>query len=85
SDREDDRSPPDNLTTTVTSALLAAHSRPVMTVPAGSSTTVGVGNLPAGDYTVRISALDSGGTQTVTGSYPLRINDNTPPVITATD
>ncbi|HFU4452174.1 TPA: hypothetical protein ACGPAN_002316, partial [Streptococcus suis] len=85
SDREDDRSPTDNLATTVTYEILDGNGRPVMTVPAGSSTTVDVGNLPAGDYTVRISALDSGGTQTVTGSYLLRLNDNTPPVITATD
>lgn len=51
SDREDDRSPTDNLTTTVTYEILDGNGRSVMTVPAGSSTTVDVGNLPAGDYT----------------------------------
>ncbi|HEM5155341.1 TPA: accessory Sec-dependent serine-rich glycoprotein adhesin, partial [Streptococcus suis] len=82
-DREDDRSPSDSLTTSVKYEIVDSTNQVVRTVePSTASKTVDITNLPAGDYTVRVSATDSGATTPVVATYPLRVNvDTTPPTV----
>ncbi|MEG3309720.1 KxYKxGKxW signal peptide domain-containing protein [Streptococcus suis] len=83
SDREDDRSPSDNLMTSVKYEIVDSTNQVVRTVgPSTASKIVDLTDLPAGDYTVKISATDSGATTPVVATYPLRVNvDTTPPTV----
>ncbi|MDG4508293.1 accessory Sec-dependent serine-rich glycoprotein adhesin, partial [Streptococcus suis] len=73
-DREDDRSASDSLVTRKRYEIVNANNVVVKTVAEGAATNIDIRDLPAGNYTVKIYATDSGATNPVEGSYILTVN-----------
>ncbi|HFR3896605.1 TPA: accessory Sec-dependent serine-rich glycoprotein adhesin, partial [Streptococcus suis] len=76
-DREDDRSASDSLVTRKRYEIVNANNVVVKTVAEGAATNIDIRDLPAGNYTVKIYATDSGNTNPVEGSYTLTVNADT--------
>ncbi|HEM5096026.1 TPA: accessory Sec-dependent serine-rich glycoprotein adhesin, partial [Streptococcus suis] len=76
-DREDDRSASDSLVTRKRYEIVNANNVVVKTVAEGAATNIDIRDLPAGNYTVKIYATDSGATNPVEGSYTLTVNADT--------
>ncbi|HFU4452173.1 TPA: putative Ig domain-containing protein, partial [Streptococcus suis] len=76
-DREDDRSTSDSLVTRKRYEIVNANNVVVKTVAEGAATNIDIRDLPAGNYTVKIYATDSGNTNPVEGSYTLTVNADT--------